>query len=627
MTDGVPSILNPLIIAAANHQKNGRFSQAVECYRQIAAIMPDWADLHNNLGCALEAQGNLDVAANSYRRAIALDPNNATAHHNLGCVLNMKGKFDEAAVGYRRAIDLKPDHADACNNLAHILFDRGNLDEAAEYYRRVTTLKPDSAEARNNLGCILLDRGNLVEATACFEEAIRLQPDYAEAHCNLGVALKEQGKLDQAMQCHARALAINPDYAKACNNMASVLKMQARLEEAMAYCDRALSLKPDFAEAHCNRANVFLDQGDLTQAEKICRLAITLKPGYPEAYYNLSQMKTFREGDADLGNLEALSAESVRLPAAKRPYIHFAFAKALEDVGDYPGSFEQLAKGNRLKRQLVAYDEMGTKESFRQIAEVFDGRRMNRYGGTGDASATPIFVLGMPRSGSTLIEQILSNHPLIHGAGELPLLSVVANSLRDHTGRSLSYPHSFSSVDAATLRSLGETYLRSLPKPPVGKLRIVDKMPGNFAYVGLIHLFLPNARIIHTMRNPADTCFSCYSKLFTHGMEFSYDLGELGRYHMCYESMMNHWRSVLPPDAMLDVSYEQVVDDLERQARRLIDFCGLPWDSACLSFHENKRPVSTASNVQARRPIYRSSVNRWQRYEAFLGPLLDELQF
>jgi hypothetical protein len=221
----------------------------------------------------------------------------------------------------------------------------------------------------------------------------------------------------------------------------------------------------------------------------------------------------------------------------------------------------------------------------------------------------------MPRSGSTLIEQILASHPQIQGAGELTTLEKME----------AGYPESYSALDGPALRRLGESYLAQMPLLANGKVRIVDKLPGNFLRVGLIRLMLPNARIIHTTRNPIDTCVSCYSKLFTVGLPFTYDLGELGRYYRAYSELMAHWRSVLPPGAMLDVSYEDVIDDLEGQARRLIDYCGLPWDDRCISFYRTIRPVKTASAVQVRQPLFRSSLQRWRRYEAGLGPLLDEL--
>jgi len=237
------------------------------------------------------------------------------------------------------------------------------------------------------------------------------------------------------------------------------------------------------------------------------------------------------------------------------------------------------------------------------------------------SSPAQIFVLGMPRSGSTLIEQILASHPQIHGAGELTDFDTAVSS----TLNAAEYPECVASLDGITLRRIGQSYLARLPAMADGRIRIVDKMPGNYLNVGLIRLALPNAKIIHTMRDPIDTCMSCYSKLFTLGHHYTYHLEELGRFYRGYSELMNHWRRVLPPGAMIEVSYEEVVNDLEGQARRLIDYCGLPWDDRCIDFHGNSRPVKTASSVQVRKPLFRSSLQRWRRYESELAPLLREL--
>ncbi len=300
--------------------------------------------------------------------------------------------------------------------------------------------------------------------------------------------------------------------------------------------------------------------------------------------------------------------------------------KALEDVGDDGRAFEHLLQGNALKRSQVHYDEAGYQRELRLIAGRFDSNLLDRWAAAGDPSPVPIFIVGMPRCGSTLIEQILASHPQVHAAGELNSLDRVVKTLPNSAGRPVPFPAGIGELDADRLQRLGQAYLASLPTPADGKQRITDKTLSNFLYVGLIRLILPNARIVHTLRNPVDTCVSCFSKLFASGLTFSYDLAELGRFYRGYHQLMAHWRSVLPGGAMLDVSYEDVVDNLEEQARRLIDYCGLPWDDRCLSFRESSRPIATASNVQVRQPLYRSSVDRGRRYAAYLQPLLAELE-
>jgi tetratricopeptide (TPR) repeat protein len=442
------------------------------------------------------------------------------------------------------------------------------------------------------LGAILRQQGKPGQAVARLEQALALRPNFAEAQNNLGNALWDQGKLDQAAARYRQAIALNPNFAEPHRNLARSLKEQGQFAEAVERYQQALCLRPDFAEAHYERA-------DLT---------------------------TFRAGDPDLAALEALATDAHRLPPHKMAYIHFALGKALEDTGDYGSAFEHLLQGNALKRREIDYDEAAYRQYLRLIAEVFDSKLLSRFAGVGDPSPAPIFVLGMPRSGSTLVEQILASHPQIHAAGELWSLDRVVHDLSDSSGRPVPYPQSIAALDGEGLRRLGQAYLASLPTPHDGAQRITDKMPKNFVYIGLIRLILPGARIIHTMRDPVDTCVSCFSRLFISGLNYSYNLGELGRYYRGYHQLMAHWRSVLPAGAMLDVSYENVVENLEQQARRLIDYCGLPWDDRCLSFQETSRPIRTPSNVQVRRPVYRSSVERWRRYAPYLQPLLVELE-
>ena len=291
-------------------------------------------------------------------------------------------------------------------------------------------------------------------------------------------------------------------------------------------------------------------------------------------------------------------------------------------------AFEHLLQGNALKRREVDYNEAAHQRTFQAIAEAVRRQPARSLcAARAIPRRLPIFIVGMPRSGSTLVEQILASHPQVHAAGELKNLDrVVQRRVRRGTAGRFLFRRASAALDADGLRRLGQAYLASLPPLADGKTRITDKAPSNFFHVGLIRLILPNARIIHTMRDPVDTCVSCFSRLFTHGQAFSYDLAELGRYYRWYHELMDHWRSVLPAGAMLDVSYEDVVDNLEEQARRLIDYCGLPWDDRCLSFHETSRPIATASNVQVRQPLYRSSLARWRRYEAYLEPLLAELE-
>jgi tetratricopeptide (TPR) repeat protein len=466
--------------------------------------------------------------------------------------------------------------------------------------------------------------GRIDDAAALYQRILFLRPDHAAAHSNLGVALFLQNRIDEAMEHCERALVLDPDDASASITIGAVLARQGRMDEAVARYRRVLAVNPDHSDAHNGLGIILMFQGNFDEAMAHYGRAIAIRPDYPEAHYNRAEIKTFHRGDPDLAALETLAAQA-DLPENGAPFIHFALAKALEDSGDYERSFEHLRKGNDLKRRQINYDEASAAEVFQRISAAFDSDLFHRLRGKGDASPAPIFVLGMPRSGSSLIEQILASHPKIHGAGELADLEIAARTVLNGGDRPAPFPECVPALDGDILRRIGQSYLARLLALAKANVRIVDKMPGNFLNIGLIRLALPNAKIIHAMRDPIDTCLSCYSRLFTSGQPFTYDLAELGRYYGRYFALMNHWRSVLPPSVMLDISYEDVVDDLEGQARRLIDYCGLPWDDRCLSFHKTSRPVKTASAVQVRKPVYRSSLQRWRHYKAGLAPLLHEL--
>ncbi len=503
---------------------------------------------------------------------------------------HLAGRIEDAVVRYKRTIHFKPDHADAHNNLGVALAAQGHLKEAVERYKRALFLQPGSADAHCNLGAALAAQGRFDEAAGCYRQAIALNPRHCGAHYNLALALEARGSADQAVTHYRRAIALNPNYADAHNNLGNALAAGGDQTGAAAHYRRAIASDPAHADAHNNLANGLREQGKFEEALACYDRAIAIRPSLAEAHFHRSELKTFQAGDRDFQALKALAARK-DLPAKATPFIHFALAKAFEDIGDYKQAFAHYRRGNDAKRKQVHYDEAASAERFER--SVFEGHE-----GAGDPSTVPVFIVGMPRSGSTLVEQILSSHPQVHGAGELTYLES---------------PESIASLDVAALREVARRYLARLPK--VAHARVVDKLPENFLRIGLIRLILPNAKIIHTMRNPLDTCMSCYSTLFASGQHFSYDLAELGRYYGRYAALMSHWRSVLPPGAMLDVAYEDVVGDLEGQARRLIEYCGLAWDERCLDFHRNARPVKTASAVQVRKPLYRGSVERWRRYE------------
>ena len=400
---------------------------------------------------------------------------------------------------------------------------------------------------------------------------------------------------------------------------------QGELDLALDYHRRALEIKPDLADALNNMGNVLKELGKLEEAHEAYLKSLALEPKITGVYVNLADSKKFAPDDPHLAAMEALAEGGDPLSDTDQLQLDFALAKAYADTKQHRRSFEHLLRGNAGKRAQIKYDEPAVIELFDRIEAVFTPEAIARRAAVGDPTRVPIFVIGMPRSGTTLIEQILASHPDVHGAGELKTMNDVVNEVRSGDGPVIPFPEFVPSLDAKALRQIASRYLAGVRKHSPDAKHITDKMPSNFYFAGIIHMAMPNAVIIHSVRDPVDTCISCFSKLFTAEQNHTYDLAELGRYHRRYRQLMAHWHRVLPKDRILDVRYEEVVDDLETQARRIIAHCGLPWSDACLSFHETDRPVRTASATQVRQPIYRTAIGRWRVYEEFLAPLLTAL--
>jgi len=466
---------------------------------------------------------------------------------------------------------------------------------------------------------ILRCLGKVNEAIAAGEQAMRLAPEDGEACYLLGLALNQAGRRKDAITHYRDALNKDPEHDRAANNLGSALEAEGKLSEAESFYARAAASNPRNAQAHNNLGAILSARGDLHDARKCFMAAIDADPLFIHAHFNLSTLKKYRAGDPHLNAMEKLALQAQHLPADVQMRLWFSLGKAWEDVGRYDDSFAAYARGNRLYRASIRYDEISAAQSIRDIVRRFDAA-LAQKAIAGLSDDTPIFIVGMPRSGTTLIEQIISSHSGVFGAGELhDLCNVVAKEWNIQPG--ISYVDRLASASEEELHSLGRSYLQKIRALDATTPRITDKMPGNYFYIGLIHKIFPNAKIIHCVRDPMDTCFSNYSRFFKETMPFAYDLQELGRYWRQYDALMQHWKKILPEDTILDVRYEDVVADLEGQARRLIGYCGLPWEEGCLAFHKNERLVKTASVAQVRQPIYQSSVARWEHYRKHLEPL------
>jgi tetratricopeptide (TPR) repeat protein len=686
-TTGQTLTLAEALTRAHAHWTAGQAGQAEQLCQRVLAVVPGQPDALHLLGLMAHAYGKLDLAISHVqgacntpqapatywanlaemcrqngmlaqaeaagRHAVAGDAKLVAGWNNLGIVLQEAGKFDESRACLERVVQLQPASPEACNNLANTYRRLGHFDLAESHYRRALTLNPDYAQAHSNLAFLLSTQGQFDEAATEARLAIDLHPRLIDAYVNLAEiemsrhrgdaslraldmllafaprhpsalvarakALRQLERLDDALRCAREAVALTPHSADAHHTLAVVLQSLGLTDAALAAYEQAGALPGAVHEdALIGRASLLLEAGRKEEALAGFDAALEAFPGSVRVLASRADARTFTGDDPDIGKLEAYIEQGGARSLTDHISARFALGKAYMDIGDAPRAFAHLDEGNRLKRASFSYDSAATGAWMAQIAQSFTAQRYADFAGSGVASELPVFVVGMPRSGTTLIEQILASHPQVTGAGEL-------SALRLAVGLAGSFPASIAAATRDDLARIGADYLARVTPLAEGRARVVDKMPANFLYAGLIPLILSGARIVHARRDPVDTCLSCYTKLFGGEQRFTFNQTELGEFYRHYDTLMTQLRTVLPPERFIEVDYEAVVDNVEHEARRLIDFVGLPWDDACLAFHANRRVVRTASVNQVRQPIYTTSKGRWKRYAPHLNPLLTAL--
>ncbi|MFM0642539.1 sulfotransferase [Paraburkholderia metrosideri] len=608
---------------AEMYRQKGLLAEGEEAARRAVAMDPALVSGWNNLGILLQEAGKFAESLVCLERVIALQPGWAEAHNNLANTSRRLGRMDRAEQHYRQALALSPAYAEAHSNLAFLLSTQGRYDEAAAVAQRAIELSPRLVDAYLNLAEVEVSRHRHEAALRALDMLAAFAPQHPAALVARAKALKQIERLDEALAFARQVVAIAPKSAEAHNTLAVVLQVLGQTDEALAQFEQAAHLPGAVAEeALVGRATLLMEAGRKDEAMAAFERALEAFPGSTQALAGRADARTFKSGDPDIAALEACLAEGERRSLTDRISAHFALGKAYLDIRDPARAFHHLDAGNRQKRATFTYDGAASGHWMKRIAEAFTPELYARLQGAGKPSALPVFIVGMPRSGTTLIEQIVSSHPQVTGAGELSALRLVV----DGSGLFPEKLETLAGQGAAQfLGQLGQAYLSRVAPLAEGRARLVDKMPGNFLYAGLIPLILPGARVIHVRRDPVDTCLSCYTKLFGGEQQFTYNQSELGVFYRHYERLMAHWREVLPSERFIEVDYETVVDNLEGEARRLVDFLGLPWDAACLSFHDNRRVVRTASVNQVRQPIYKTSKGRWKAYAGYLAPLLEAL--
>lgn len=576
---------------------------------------------------ALHQAGNFVAAEPLYRECLALDSCNVRALSMLGLVLAQCGKPEEGVRFMRRSLELEPRQPDVLNNLGYSLQLLSRNGESLECYQRALALNPGYVGAYFNCGNLLHDMGRYDEAVSAYRKAIALRPDYADAYVNCSNSLKELRRYEEALACCDNALALMPGRVDIHYNRGMVLHDLKRYDAALAAYRDALALDPDYVPAYANQALLYLEQGMMDEARRSLDEALMRNPDHVESHQMLLTLGNYDERDARFRKLLSLYERRQNLPLEERINLGFAMGKALEGMGRFDEAFEAYDEGNRLYYAQNPYDEEAEDKWVEWAISYYSSERLEEFAREAEQmpasadSRVPVFIVGMPRSGTTLIEQVVASHPDIYGAGELKALDRVARQLQN-----VMLDDWAPARPLASLRELGEKYLDEVWALAPDVNVVSDKMPANYRYLGLIHLMLPQAKIIHVERNPLDSCISCYATHFREANGYAYDLEVLGRQYRRYRKLMEHWHRVLPPGRILDVSYEKSVANPEQKVRRLLDHLGVPWDEACLKFYENKRTVQTASLTQVRRPIYSDSLARWRRFEKHLGPLIESMR-
>jgi tetratricopeptide (TPR) repeat protein len=601
-------------VALALQQKD-----ALSALQRAAQLLPEDAQAHANLGGELLRAARYADAVASLRRAVQLSPDDADTLSNLGNALRATGQSDEALESYQAAVSLRPGHAGLHHNLANMLLSLNRPDQAALSYGRALELNPKLPEAHNNLAIALLAIDRPGEALGHAREALQLAPASAAAYSTLGNALLDLSLFGEAADAYRSALALNPDFVDALSNLAIALRLLGQTDEAKSVADRALQLDSRSIRTHIVLADAHADHGEFAESEQWLRRAIAIDPDCAEAWAGLAHLRTMNRGDTWW--LEGAQ----RIAAGKSPnprlevQLRYAMGKYFDDLGQYERAFAQYRQANELSRQhRVPYDHAQAQQDTDRLVQTCNRRWLERVRSHDVASDLPVFVVGMPRSGTSLVEQILASHPAVFGAGEQPFWNAAVDS------RNRSDFHA--AIGPEAVQRLGSDYLALLHGLAADADRVVDKMPENFRHLGLIHAALPGARIIHVSRNPIDTCLSIYFRDFRASLDYATDLDDLAHQYRQYRRLMQHWRELLPPGAMMELSYVALVAEPERWSRRLLEFVALPWDARCLEFAATRRSVVTASKWQVRQKISAASVGRWRNYASHLAPLMPLLQ-
>lgn len=615
-----PDDVEALYMSAVARRYAGDGDAALAALHRLKTLAPDHGRGHQEEGHLRRALGDFDGALVAYARATRINPAlEAAWRGQLQILVNQRRQGEALAVKAQLdRLQGLPKPLVAVTDLIA----QGKLLKAEDLCRAFLKKVPHHVEGMRLLADIGLRLGVLDDAEFLLESAVAFEPDNVPARIDYVQALRKRQKFERALEEAGRLLETAPDNPQF-QSLYAIENMQTGdYDTALRYFDAVLERVPGDPITLTSRGHALKTSGRADEAVDAYRAAIASQPGHGESWYSLANLKTYTFDGDEIARMEALERDP-NLGHMDRVHLHFALGKAREDAEDFEAAFTHYARGNALKKAGSRYDADQMHEEFAAQRAVCTRELFEARAGCGDPSPDPIFVLGLPRAGSTLLEQILSSHSQVDGTLELPNILSLSQRLRRRAGAD-GYPEIIAELTPEELAEFGREFIEDTRIHRAGAPLFIDKMPNNFRHIGLIQLILPNAKIIDARRGPMACCFSGFKQLFAEGQEFSYDLVDIGRYYRDYVELMDHWDAVLP-GRVLRVMHEDVVDDLEGQVRRMLDFCGLPFEEACLRYWETERNVRTPSSEQVRKPIFRESVEQWRHFEPWLGPLKEAL--
>ena len=602
--------------------KKRRPQEAESWFNKVLKQHGEFPRALEGLGLALLADGKAKKATRYLSRAVDLAPNRAKTRMALGRALAESGHHAESENAVKEAFRLNPGKA-ALAEAERAIRD-GHLENAEKTLRELISKEPRNARAIRMLGSIALEANRYKAARRLLERAVELAPSVAIGWTDLSNVHLKKDDYDKALDVVQQAIDIDPGFAHAYVARGNILGRAQRHEEALEAYRQGLEISPMNVGALSGMGHVLKTIGRQEEAIAAFRQCIKANPAYGETYWSLANLKTFEFNSEEVGIMEDLVE---RKSLADEPKVNMlvSLGKHYENEKNYDKAFENYRRGNDLRREHEIYDPVQTQVVHDRIIKVFKAEFLAEKAGFGDPSPDPILIVGLPRSGSTLIEQILASHSMVEGTMELPDLGRTIADLNKLSPERLEYPEAVEPLNGDQVAALGRDYLDATRRYRTNKPFFIDKMPNNFQAIGFLQLILPNARVIDARRHPLDSCLGSYKQLFFKGQSFTYDQFELGHYYLEYRRIMDHWNAALP-GKVLEVHYEQMVLDQEAQTRRLLEYCGLPWEDQCLRFYETDRAINTASSEQVRQPIYTKALNFWRNYEQYLGELIETLE-